>query len=385
MARDRKEEKRTVKVFSVASFLNDMGSDMISPIWPLFVTVFLGANVAVLGLIDGIGDAIVSISQAVSGYYSDKWRRRKVFVWTGYVFGGVSRIGYAFSTAWQHVIPFKIMNRAGKMRGAPRDAIIADVSTTRTRGRNFGFLRMMDNLGAVTGIIITVFLFGFLGFQWLMLLAAIPSLIGVALVILFIKERKAGKLHRGIRFRDLDRNFLVFLVLSGIFALGYFSYSFLLVFASESGFQMTAVPVLYLLFTLMAAVFSLPFGKLADRIGRKWVLWFGFAMFGLMSWGFTLNPGFLGIIILFVLYGIQRGAMEPVQRAYASELAPARFRASALGAYQMVIGIMALPASVIAGLLWVTVGMQAPFLLSAVLSLMAIVLLVFVRETGNSA
>ena len=381
MARNRKEEKRTVKVFSIASFLNDMGSDMISPIWPLFLTVFLGANVAILGFVDGLGDAIVSISQALSGYYSDKWRRRKVFVWMGYTFGGISRIGYAFSTLWQHTVPFKILNRAGKMRGAPRDAIIADVSTTRTRGRNFGFLRMMDNLGAVTGILITVFLFGFLGFQWLMLLAAIPSIIGALLIIIFIRERKAGKLHKGVSFRDFDRNFLLFMLLSAVFALGYFSYSFFLVFASESGFQLTTVPVLYLLFTLLAAVFSLPFGKLADRIGRKWVLWIGFALFGLMSWGFTLNPGILGIILLFALYGIQRGAMEPVQKTYASELAPSRFRASALGAYQMVIGIMALPASVIAGLLWVLVGMQAPFLLSAVLSLAAIILLVFVRET----
>ncbi|MFQ5648134.1 MAG: MFS transporter, partial [Candidatus Aenigmatarchaeota archaeon] len=214
------------------------------------------------------------------------------------------------------------------------------------------------------------------------LLAAVPSVIGAVLIIIFIKERKAGKLHRGIRFRDFDRNFLLFLVLSGIFALGYFSYSFFLVFASQSGFELTAVPILYLIFSLMAAVFSLPFGKLADRIGRKWVLWVAFALFGLAAWGFTLNPGFWGIILLFALYGIQRGAMEPVQRTYASELAPTQFRASALGAYQMVIGIMALPASVIAGLLWVLVGMDAPFFLSAVLSLIAIVMLIFVRETA---
>jgi len=380
---ERKEERRTVRIFSLASFLNDMGSDMIAPVWPLFITVFLGANMAVLGFIDGLGDAIVSISQAASGYLSDRWRKRKVFIWAGYTCAGISRIGYALSTAWQHVVPFKVLDRAGKIRDAPRDAIIADVSTIRTRGRNFGFLEMMDNLGAVTGIVISVLLFGILGFQRLMLLAAIPSLIGVLLIILLIKERKANKIHRGISFKDLDRNYLLFLLLSAVFALGYFSYSFFLVFAANSGFHLTTVPVLYLLFTLIAAISSFPFGKLADRIGRKWVLWIGFALFGLMNWGFTLSPGILGIIALFALYGLQKGAMKPMQKAYTSELAPKRFRASALGAYKMVVGLMALPASVIAGLLWVFAGMQAPFMFSAILSLITTVLLIFVKETAK--
>ncbi len=143
---EKKESKRTVKIFALSSFLNDFGSDMIYPIWPLFVTSVLNADMAILGLIDGIGDAIVAISQAVSGYLSDKFGKRKVFIWTGYMFGGLSRLGYAISTVWQHLIPFRILDRAGKMRGAPRDAIIADVSTKKDRGKNFGLLRTFDNL-----------------------------------------------------------------------------------------------------------------------------------------------------------------------------------------------------------------------------------------------
>lgn len=108
---------------SLTSELNDLGSDMIYPVWPLFVTSVLGANMAVLGFIDGLGEAIVSISQAASGYVSDRLRRRKIFIWTGYLLGSLSRIGYALTTLWQHLIPFKIMDRAGKIRGAPRDAI----------------------------------------------------------------------------------------------------------------------------------------------------------------------------------------------------------------------------------------------------------------------
>src|SRR3989338_10573064 len=112
-----RQEKKTIRIFAWGSFLNDLGSDIIYPIWPLFVTTFLGANMAVLGLIDGLGEAIVSISQAASGYLSDRIRKRKVFIWTGYLFGSISRVGYALSTDWQHLIPLKILDRAGKMRG----------------------------------------------------------------------------------------------------------------------------------------------------------------------------------------------------------------------------------------------------------------------------
>jgi hypothetical protein len=164
--------KRFMAVFSSASFLNDFGSDMIYPIWPLFVTSFLGANVAVLGLIDGIGDAVVSMSQAGSGYLSDRLRKRKVFIWTGYLLGSLSRVGYALSTIWQSLIPFRILDRFGKIRGAPRDAIVADVSTRENRGRNFGLLRAMDNLGAVFGIIACTLLFAFIGYRNLSLLAS---------------------------------------------------------------------------------------------------------------------------------------------------------------------------------------------------------------------
>jgi len=378
----KKEERRTVRIFSLASFLNDMGSDMIYPIWPLFLTTVLGVNMAVLGLIDGLGDAIVSLSQGISGYYSDKWRRRKVFVWVGYLMGSLSRVGYAFSATWQHVIPLKVMDRAGKIRGAPRDAIIADVSSGGTRGRNFGFLRMADNLGAVAGILLVMALFSFLGFRGVMLLAAVPSVIGAGMIMVFIKEHKNTKkrLFRGVRFRDLDRNFLLFLTISALFALGYFSYSFLLVFANMAGYQVVFAPALYLIFTAVASVFSLPFGRLADRTGRKSVIWLSYGLFALMSLGFVLTQNMLVIAGLFAVYGLQRAAYEPVQKTFVAELAPREFRAGAMGAYNMVVGLMALPASVIAGVLWITVSMQAPFVLSLGLSMAAMALLVFVKE-----
>lgn len=378
----QKETKKTIRTFAAATFLNDMGSDMIYPIWPLFVTVFLKANMAILGFVDGLGDAIVSISQAISGYVSDKTRKRKIFVWTGYLFGSLSRIGYAFSTAWQHLIPFRILDRAGKMRGAPRDAIIADASTKKNRGRNFGLLRAMDNSGAVVGIIICILLFGILGYQNLFLLAAIPSVIAVLLIIFLAKEKKPKKtkIYKGFSLRNLDRNFKLFFILSAIFALGSFSYSFLLIYANQFGISVVFVPVLYLVFTVFAAIFSLPFGKLSDKIGRRSVMMISFILWGLVCLSFILIQTYWAIVLTFVLYGMHRGALEPVQKTFVSELAPKDYRASTLGGYQMIIGICALPASLVAGLLWDSISVYTPFYFSLILTVLAIVMLMFVRE-----
>lgn len=380
------KNKKNLKTFGWASFLNDFGSDIIFPLWPIFLSSVMGANMAVIGLIDGLGDAIVSISQAVSGYYSDKIGKRKPFIWIGYIFAGLSRIGYALAPTWHFIIPFRVLDRAGKMRGAPRDAIIADMSTSENRGRNFGYLRMMDNLGAVCGVLFTIFFFSHLGYRNLFLIAAVPSLIGSALIFRKIQETKRGekqigrKAFKGLSFRDFDKNTTIFFILSSVFALSSFSYSFLLIFANRDGFSVVAVPVLYLIYSAVASATSLFFGKLADKTSRKMVLGISFVFWLLVCLFFIFFHNHTAMVIAFILYGLHLGALEPVQKALVSELAPAHLRASTLGAFQMVVGLVALPSSVIAGFLWGSIGPSAPFYFSALLTCIALCTLFFVNE-----
>jgi len=370
------ESKKKIKIFGIASFLNDMGSDMIYPVWPLFVRS-LGANMSVLGFLDGLGDALVSISQAVSGYIADRIQKRKIFVWLGYLMGALSRIGYAISKSWHHLIPFRILDRTGKIRSAPRDAMIADLSTKNDRGENFGFLRMMDNLGAVVGILLCILLMNFLGFNKLFLLASVPSLISVILILIFTKEQKrdSTKNFNGISLKSFTPQFRYFLTLSAIFSLGAFSYSFLLIFANEFGFKTGFIPILYLVFTAVASFFSIPFGKLSDKIGRKKVLEISFFFWILVCLIFLFFKNYFAIILAFIFYGLHKGALEPSQRAFVSELVFPEIRASALGAYQMVIGLFSLPASLLAGILWDKIGFFAPFSFSLFLTILSLIFL----------
>ena len=191
-----------------------------------------------------------------------------------------------------------------------------------------------------------------LGPRLLFLLAALPSAVAVVLVLAFIRDRPQGgsRIFKGLSYKDLSRNFWLDLMLSSVFALGSFSYSFLLLYPKHFGIAEPTGPVLYLTFTLVAAVSSVPFGRLSDRVGRKSVLFLSFVRAAVCA-VFLVARSLLEILLVFVLYGLHKAGIETIQRAFAAELSPAEFRASTYGGFQLAIGLCALPSSFIAGIL----------------------------------
>ena len=385
ISEEQKNSQKTIRTFGWASFLNDMGSDMIYPVWPLFIKNVLHANMAVLGFVDGLGEAVVSVAKVLSGYWSDKTQKRKTFVWIGYLFSAVSRIGYALSTAWPMLIPFKVLDRAGKIRSAPRDALVSELSSQDNRAKNFGFLKAMDHWGAVVGILFCIVLFKYLGYRNLFFISAIPSLIGVIFIIRNIEEKPVtARIFKGFSLRNLNENLKFFFFLNIFLSLGSFTYSFLLLYASETGLDTNFIPVLYLIYTLSAASFALPFGKLADKIGRKQVLMMAYLFWVVLCLGFLFFKSPWMIILYFVFYGIHKAALEPSQKTMVAEMAPEHYKASILGSFQMVIGGCALPASFMAGVLWEKWGSSAPFIASLVLTLTGMIFLSFVPDTKKT-
>lgn len=398
-------ERCVITTFGTASFLNDMGSDIVFSIWPVFVTLLTGTTLAplILGLVDGVGDMVVNISKGFAGFLSDRLQKRKPFIWSGYTMGASSRIIYGLAPFWQLLIPAKILDRAGKVRGAPRDALIADVSSHETRGRIFGILRALDNAGATIGVLITLAFVTFLvpwltvvysldllaSLRVLFIAAAVPTLIGALLVIFRISDYRKDTKKPRFQIAGISRSLVLFMILSVIFALASFSFSFVTLFAGSYIIlpainPVLGVPVAYLIFTLTAALTSAPFGKLGDRVGRRPTILLGFSFFGVMCVLFLFAPNFWTVLFALIFYGASIGATVPIQSSLVSELSPLDVRASVLGFYQMLIGFAALPASFIAGLLWVFFGQSFTFGLSLILTVIAALLLPFINETPTS-
>jgi MFS family permease len=376
------EVKRTVRTFAWASFLHDMGADMIFSVWPLYLRNVLGANMAAIGFIDGLGEAVVSISGAIAGYLSDRWGKRKLFVWLGYFCGGLARIGYALSTSWMHLIPWRILDRSGKMRTAPRDAIVADISDEHSRGRNFGFLRLMDNGGALCGIVLSIILVQYLPYRTIFLIATIPSFAAALYVYIRAPERTAKKIRtfRGISLKNFSTPLRLYTLSSALLELGTFSYSFLILAATADYFPAWSAPIFYFAFTFMAAAVSLPFGILSDRIGRKNVLWLSMTAWAAMLILMLVSNHPAAIIAAVLLYGVQKGALDPVQRSFVTELADPSVVASTIGGFNMVIGLCSLPASFMAGILWDAYGPEAAFTLSLSFTAASACILIFVKQ-----
>lgn len=375
---------RNVFVLGLVSFAADISSEMLYPVLPVFLTTTLGAPVSLVGVIEGVAEGTAGTSKVAAGWLADLLPRRRPLVTAGYGLSALGKLLLAVAFVWPQALLARFCDRLGKgTRTAPRDALLADSSPEGLRGRAFGFHRAMDTVGAVVGPLLGFALIAALGegrLRLVFLLAVLPALLSVALVGLAREQARAPAPARVERPRiDLSgapAGYWLFLGVSLLFAFGNSSDAFLLLRARDLGLGLTAVILAYVLYNVSYAALSFPAGIAADRFGPRSVLAVGFLVFGLVYLGFALAGGSGLVWPLFLCYGVPLAMTEGVGRAFVANLVPADRRGSFLGLYYTAIGLTAVVASVLAGVLWDQVGPAAPFALGASTGLAAALLLV---------
>lgn len=378
---------KNVLLLGVSSFLTDVSSEMIFPILPLFLVNILHADMSVVGLIDGIAESTANIGKMISGWYSDKIKKRKPFMVAGYGLSTFVKPFFALARTWHHVLAVRFLDRVGKgLRGTARDAMVADETTEETRGRAYGYRKMMDQFGAVLGPLAVFLMLPYLtaktnsleAYRTIFWISFIPAILAV-LTLYFVKEKaaKTAKEKKVPISTALGPEFKRFLIVTMVFALGTFSYSFMILKAQEVGVDVGIIPLLYLSYNVSYMFFAMPFGSRSDRVGRKKILGLGYAFFGLTCVGLIYSKTTLQVWFVFLLYGVFMAIMETVQRAFISDIVDSEVRGTAMGLHQGAVGFAALPANVVAGLLWSHYGSAATFKYSLAVSIASIILLAF--------
>lgn len=414
----------------LVSFCNDLSSEMVYPLFPTFLTEFLGAGAWFLGLVEGLADSVASLLNLFSGWWSDRLRRRKGLVTGGYTLSALSRGSLALAAApWQALLGW-FCNRVGKgLRTAPRDAFIADSCDPAARGRAFGYQRAMDHSGALLGaatasILVTAFS---LGYRTLFALAVAPVFLGILLLVWRVREEDGacengsrytgGNLRSGgqaraeghaqgagqghadggtptgeqrrsslsLSLKPFDRRFKWLLAAVFLFTLGNSSDAFLLLRARQAGaFSLALLPALWGVLHVVKATVSMPGGRLSDRLGRRAVILAGWSIYALSYFGFAFLEGAAWMWPLFVLYGFYY-LTEGVLKAFVADVVPAPLRGRAYGIFNFVISVTVLPASLLMGLLWDTVGARPAFLIGAGLALAAMTVLCIAPRRGTAS
>jgi MFS family permease len=382
----------TVVLLGLTSLFTDVGTEMIFPLLPVFLTETLKAGPAYLGFVEGAADTVSSLMKLASGLVSDRVARRKPLVLFGYGLASAVRPFVALATRPWHVLAVRVTDRVGKgIRSSPRDALIADAAGDRA-GRAFGFHQAMDNVGAVVGpLLATALVAMHVSVRNVFWVAVIPGTLATALVSIVREEsRKQGprpatrapeaKARPGVRAlfgSPGQKRLSSYLVILALFSLGNSSDVFLLLRARSLGLSTPEIPVLWSALNLSKVVCAYVGGDLADRVPRARLIAAGWAIFAVVYLGMGVATSPWQVWVLFLVYGIFYGLTEPVEKALVSDLVAQDQRGSAYGAYNFVIGVTALPSGLLTGALWrshgpsVALGVGAALAGAAAVSLLA--------------
>ena len=387
-----KKLPRNIWAVSITSFLTDISSEMVINLLPLFMQNVLGVSTSVIGFIEGLAESLASLLKLFSGWLSDRLGSRKWITVAGYAISALSKPFYYFANSWGMVAGVRWADRVGKgVRTAPRDALVADSVDESKRGLAFGLHRAADTGGAVLGLLIALVVMwrlqanqttlGADSFRKIVLISLIPAFLAVVALAVFANDVPAKDEHKLPRFafKELGKPFLTFMVLVGIFELGNSSDAFLVLRAQERGVSVVGVLGMLVVFNLVYATISTPAGSLSDRIDRKKLVVGGWLMYAVIYLGFGLAQTAVHVWVLYGFYGFYYGLTYGTTKALVADIVPGALRGTAYGTYNAVLGILDLPASLLAGFLWEGVGgwtgfgPQAPFIFGAVLALVAAV------------
>ena len=396
MFRQLRTLPRNVWVLTLASFLTDVSTEMMVHLLPLFLANVLGVRTVTIGLIEGVAETTSSLLKLVSGRLSDRLGQRKWLTVSGYALSTAAKPFLALAQTWQTVLAARFVERMGKgVRTSPRDALIADSITPEKRGAAFGLHRAGDTAGAALGILIALLVVWLLQgrqltlarptFATLVWLSLLPAALAVIILIVGVQEKrtKVDEKRPSPPAASLPKPFKHYLLIIVLFTLGNSSDAFLILRAQSVGLSILGVLAALVLFNLVYAAISGPAGSLSDKVGRPRLLLGGWLLYALVYLGLAFAQTGWQIILLYALYGIYYGLTEGSAKALVADLVSKEQRGTAYGWYNGAVGLAALPASLLAGLLWQGVGgwaglgVAAPFLFGAGMAITAVLLLHF--------
>lgn len=369
---------RNVWYLGIVSLFTDISSEMILGVLPLFVTIDLGATKELLGLMEGASDSLNYAFRSFAGAVSDRIASRKPLVIAGYALSTISKPFFSVTGNFVQALVVRLTDRAGKgIRTSPRDALISDSVREEVSGRAFGLHRSLDQIGAIIGPVLAFFLIPVIGIRELFLVSLAPGAIAVVVLVYFVVDKGGLKKTTSIfanAGKVLNRKYTTFLIVIGLFAIGAYNFSFVLVKANALGVDQATVPLVYAVLNVATVVAGLPAGLLADRIGKDKVLIGAFGLFAVSTVASILTTS--GVVLAFgiaFLYGLYLGTSDTVQRAVIPSLTAGELKGTAYALYYLLLGVCTLIANFVFGVLWDQISSSAAFSYSLVTSLAAVV------------